>query len=487
MAKLNLNLWLKDLFRKEESLLTRLLQTSQLSIWELNYPTQMVTVAGDWLLSEVFPPQLLWPEFLDRIHWVDRGMVERKLQSGGAGSLIEFRLLLSDVRWIQFQIHARTEISLLAIARDITTEYQTQAKLVAQEKQFRRFVEANMFGVVYVDVNGKVLYANDYFFRVVGDPVVGSYPILDSDNWDELRRYGCCAPIEKYYLRDGESIPLLMVAMMLESKTEAAVFFLDLTQQKKTEERLQQALQAEQELSELKSRFINTVCHEYRTPLTSIYSSSEILEHYRHQLSEEKQVFYLKRIQSSVYHLTQLVEDVLFLGKADSGHLNTRLKKIDLIQFCELFIREEVNFNSHLSHFPELKFSFDCSSIVVSLDELLFRQILSNLVSNAIKYSLPKGVIEIHLSLDVNKVLISIRDYGIGIPEDELDKIFEPFYRCSSASSISGTGLGLAIVKRAVETLHGSLKVESELGKGSTFTVILPLKNLAEDLSLLQS
>lgn len=470
-----LSFWLKNLFRKEEALVTRLLQTSQLSIWELNKTTQTVTIAGDWILSQKLPPQMLWAEFLDRVHWVELGMLESKLQSAVAGSLVEFRLLLSDWRWIQFQVHKQTEKSLLAIAKDITAEYQTKAHIAAREELFRRFVEANMFGVVYLDINGKVLYANDYFFRVVGDPLAGSYLLLDPENWAELKRYGCCAPSEKIYVRKGESIPLLVVAMLLESQTEAAVFFLDLTQQKKTEEQLQQALQAEQELNELKSRFINTVCHEYRTPLTSIYSSSEILEHHRHHLSEERQVLYLKRIQASVYRLTQLVEDVLFLGKVDSGHLKNHLKKIDLIDFCRNFIREETNFHSHLSHFPELEFSFDQPSVTVCLDESLLRQILSNLVSNAIKYSLPKSVVEITVSVELNQVLVAIKDYGIGIPKDELDKIFEPFYRCSSTESITGTGLGLAIVKCAVEALKGELKVESELGKGSVFTVILPL------------
>lgn len=241
------------------------------------------------------------------------------------------------------------------------------------------------------------------------------------------------------------------------------------------EHELCKTLTQEKGISELKSNIISMVSHEYRTPLTTILSSAELLEHYSHKWTQEKRNRHLQRIQTSVNHLTQLVSDVLLVSKAEVGKQEFNPSSLDLATFCSQLV-EEIQITT--GSFHSINFVSLCSCREVYLDKKLLRQMLTNVLVNAIKYSPQGGSIQFELVCEHEKassVTFRIRDQGIGIPLKDRARLFDAFYRSSNVGQISGTGLGLAIVKKCVEFHGGQIDLESEVNLGTTFTITLPL------------
>jgi signal transduction histidine kinase len=247
---------------------------------------------------------------------------------------------------------------------------------------------------------------------------------------------------------------------------------IEIIERKRTEKLIRNTLEKERELGELRSGFISLVSHEFSTPLTTILSSAEILERYSYRLSDEKKQKHLKRIQTSVMHMGRLLDDVLTIGKTEAGTLKFEPAPMDLVGLCRN-ITEEIQINLQ----QEYKLTFfslgNCTN--ARMDEKLLRHVLTNLLSNAIKFSPQGGVIQFDLIGNQETAVFRIQDSGIGIPKEDLPKLFESFMRAGNVGNIPGTGLGLAIVKKCVDLHGGKISVESELGVGSTFTVMLPL------------
>ena len=260
------------------------------------------------------------------------------------------------------------------------------------------------------------------------------------------------------------------VRIAVSDTDEVMAIVRDITDRKQAEEDIRRTLEQEKKLNELKSRFVTMASHEFRTPLTTILSSAELLEHYGHKCSPEKQLKYLSQIQSSVMHMTELLNDVLLLGKADAGQLKLNPVRLDLPQFCQKLAAEismscqthQIEFNAH----------HDCSPIW--LDEKTLRHIVNNLLSNAIKYSPNKEKVIFNLSCQAKQAVLKIQDFGIGIPASEIDRLFDSFHRADNVGSIPGTGLGLPIVKRSVDMLGGAIEIDSQIDVGTTVTVTLP-------------
>ncbi len=280
-------------------------------------------------------------------------------------------------------------------------------------------------------------------------------------------------------------------------------------QRKQAEGEIRNALDKEKELTELKSRFISMTSHEFRTPLTTIQSSSELLQHYSQKFTEERKLNHLHRIQVSVKHMTKLLDDVLIIGKAEAGKLELNPVPLDLESFCRHLV-EELQLNNNKKH----EIIFNCSKKIENwglgsgnkgetvasqfdkveasssqspvpspqspspcMDEKLLWQILENLLSNALKYSPSGSTVEMALSCFPDRAVFQIRDQGIGIPREDQARLFETFHRATNVGTIAGTGLGLAIVKKCVDIHQGQIAVESEVGVGTTFTVTLPIFN----------
>lgn len=247
----------------------------------------------------------------------------------------------------------------------------------------------------------------------------------------------------------------------------------EVSKRQRLEEELRHALAKEKELGNLKSNIISMVSHEYRTPLAAILSSTELLEHYSHNWTEERRQQHFQRIQHMVHHLTQLVSDVLLVNKAEVGKLEFEPVLLDLVAFCSELVGElqSVAQTEHQIHFNRQGLSQN-----VYLDKKLLRQLLTNLLSNAIKYSPNGGNIQFNLIFGLETVTFSIGDQGIGIPQKDQVYLFDAFYRSSNVGSISGTGLGLTVVQKCVELHSGQITVKSEVGVGTVFAVTLPLK-----------
>ncbi len=233
---------------------------------------------------------------------------------------------------------------------------------------------------------------------------------------------------------------------------------------------LSEALDKEKELVNLKTRFISMVSHEYRTPLTVILSSAFILEKYFHSQNWDKFSKHIDKIKNSVNVMTRMLEEILFLGRNESVVTDFSNETFDLTDFCRTTISEikEIDNNAH-----EIIFNHPSDSVLSNTDQMLLRQILTNLLSNSVKYSSPGTKIILELIEEDEKMKFMVRDFGIGIPSDEMEYLYEPFHRFSNIGVIQGTGLGLAIVKRCVDKLFGRISVESVLNVGTTFTVEL--------------
>ncbi len=240
----------------------------------------------------------------------------------------------------------------------------------------------------------------------------------------------------------------------------------------KTQAELERALEQERELGELKSRFVTMVSHEFRTPLGIIMSAVELLQHYSDRLPAEEKQRQLQEIQSSTKHMGGLMEQVLLLGRAEAGKLSCKPLPLDLACFAERIIDETQSISNRKCPIT-LQTEGDIADARV--DEALLRHILGNLVANAVKYSPEGSEVALRIHRESADVVFDIIDQGIGIPEKDRARLFEAFHRCSNVGDTPGTGLGLVIVKRCVDIHGGTLDIESEPGRGTTFTVRLPV------------
>lgn len=235
------------------------------------------------------------------------------------------------------------------------------------------------------------------------------------------------------------------------------------------------ALVAEKRLNDLKSQFITAASHEFRTPLAIIASSTGILEEYYDKLAMKQRQKHLQRIQSSVEHMVNILEDVLMIEQIDKGKMECNPTEINLEEFCNVLIKKAEPDVPHsrieiLSSLSEVS-----AKNSITLDGQLVWQVLNNLLSNALKYSPPGSPIFLNIHCQYQKLVFEVRDQGIGIPKEDLEEIFTPFHRGSNVGTIPGTGLGLTLVKRCVNLHAGTITVNSEPGSGTCVIVHIPI------------
>lgn len=276
--------------------------------------------------------------------------------------------------------------------------------------------------------------------------------------------------------KSGRTIPIMVYKASFgpeEEVPEGIVgLIIDITKSKETQHQMQKALEQERELNEMKSNFISLASHELRTPLTAIYSSTELIEKFGRKWTEDKFHSHIARIKYSVENLTDLMEDLLTLSRVETGKIEFSPSRLKLKKLVEenLISLEPLKKATH-----NFKVEFNLKSEEYFLDEKLIKYIIQNLISNALKYSPDGGDVELFISDYDDNINIKIKDHGIGIEQEELNNLFEPFYRGRNVSNISGTGLGLSIVKEAVELHNGTINVNSEIKKWTQFEIILPL------------
>lgn len=227
-------------------------------------------------------------------------------------------------------------------------------------------------------------------------------------------------------------------------------------------EALQAKLVSENELGEAKLKFFSMVSHEFRTPLSVVLASSQLLIQGSQAWSEERKSKTLHRIQSSAKLMTRLLTDILTLTRAEAGKLDCHPEAVDLEAFCLNLVEEKQLSMVHSS----IHFFSSGQAHLVYLDANLLYSILNNLLENAVKYSPPDRSVSLSSTLESEAVVFKVQDHGIGISLEEQQNIYELFYRGQNAGAIAGTGLGLAVVKKCVELHHGKISIASEVGQG---------------------
>jgi two-component system sensor kinase FixL len=236
-------------------------------------------------------------------------------------------------------------------------------------------------------------------------------------------------------------------------------------------EKITEAYRKEKELNELKTRFISMISHEYRSPLTVIMTTSFLLEKYYNLQETEKFAEKIEMIQSSVQSMTQMLENVLMVGKGEKGTIRADRKKYNLEILCRQIV-DEIQVIDKYKH--NILMALDGKFENVNSDENLVHSIITNLLLNAVNYSSENEDVRLELIEQDNEIVIRIIDQGVGISPQDREYVFDSFYRGSNVGSTPGFGLGLSLVKLCVGELGGSIDVESELYHGTTFKVILP-------------
>lgn len=241
----------------------------------------------------------------------------------------------------------------------------------------------------------------------------------------------------------------------------------------RSKEDLSKSLEKEKELGELKSRFVSMASHEFRTPLSTVLSSAYLIEKYTNTEEQQKRDKHLQRIISSVNMLTDILNDFLSIGKIEEGKIQVRFSLININESIKSIIDEIKN---NLKRGQKIKYDPGGNDLYVMLDNSLLKHILLNLISNAGKFSHESGLIEVQSREYNNYLIISVKDYGIGISKEDQKHLMERFFRGTNAGNIQGTGLGLHIVSKYAELMNGIVECKSELGKGAEFLITFNTK-----------
>lgn len=258
----------------------------------------------------------------------------------------------------------------------------------------------------------------------------------------------------------------------LETKVKERTLILQeaLQELEQSQKDLSDALSKEKELNEIKSRFVSMASHEFRTPLSSVLSSASLISRYVKEDEQDSRNRHINRIKDSVKHLNDLLEDFLSLGRLEEGKVATHFDVFYLKEFLE-----DVADEMHAILKPKQEILVNCQGTGrVKTDKKLLKNILINLVSNAVKFSSEGAAIKVHAYKDQDRLHLSVSDEGIGISEEDQQHLFTSFFRGKNATNIQGTGLGLHIVKRYADLLEGTLTLNSELDKGTTISLSVP-------------
>jgi len=247
-----------------------------------------------------------------------------------------------------------------------------------------------------------------------------------------------------------------------------------LAQLESSKDELAEALEKEKELSDLKTRFVSTVSHEFRTPLSAILSSAALISRYETTEQHQNRVKHIDRIKENVKHLNDMLSDLLSLGKLEEGLIEVCADPFSCVQFMQDFTAE---MQEICGKHQQIVLHFEGEEMVC-MDKRLLKNCLINLVSNAIKFSPEDGVITISSTNTSTQLQVTVSDQGIGISKEDQHHLFERFFRARNAQNIQGTGLGLHIVSRYLELLKGNISLSSQLNAGSQFTITIPNKTL---------
>jgi PAS domain S-box-containing protein len=460
-----------------------------------------------------------WNEWLTRVHQADRAGVQKasKRPFGGRSGAITYRYIRPDgaVRWLMLRAfpvrNAAGKVYRVAgMVEDVSDRQQKENWLTLLESVILNANDAVVITEAEpVELPGPhIIFVNDAFSKMMGysrDEVIGKTPrILQGPKTDLERLKSVRAALKRWepvrmelinYRKDGSEVWIELSIFPVTDSLGHYNYWVgiqrDVTQRKQTEADLEKTLRQERELSELKSRFVSTTSHEFRTPLSTILSSVDLLEYYAERCMESADLSryfeHTRRIQNAALNMNNLLNDILVIEKAEANRWQLEPVDLELRDFFHRLI-DEMLFNDQSQH--QVTFQVQRSDGVLDqqapigayLDERLLRQIFSNLLSNALKYSPIDSTVQIQIDCGAEQIRVEITDRGIGVPPIDQARLFEPFHRAANVGAISGTGLGLAIVKHSVDLHQGSIAVQSVLNQGTSVSVSLPRRMVVPPL-----
>ncbi|MDZ7962973.1 MAG: ATP-binding protein [Aulosira sp. DedQUE10] len=343
-------------------------------------------------------------------------------------------------------------------------------------------IAASSEGIAILDAQWNYVYVNEAYAKIYG---YKDFSLLLQTNWtihyDPTQQARLKGEIEKSLQQRkfwrGETVGYRCNSQPFDQELSISslphggtvCILRDISDRKRAEAAMQEALRQARELHQLKSQFITMVSHEFRTPLSVILVATETLKRYAHQWTPEKNQIRYDRIIAGVERMTELLNDMLVMNRSGKHQAELNPIPLNLEKFCQELI---VTFTT--SEHPII-FESQGNSRQICFDPIVLQLILTHLLSNAIKYSLDAGKVMFDLIFAPEQVTFSIRDEGIGIPLEDQDKLFIPFYRGSNVGNLPGTGIGLAIIKQCVEQCQGVIHVTSQVNQGTLIIVTLPI------------
>ncbi|PVE24078.1 hypothetical protein DC522_12325 [Microvirga sp. KLBC 81] len=399
-------------------------------------------------------------------------------------SMAQRKLGIAFVRDVTEQWLARKQAERHNFDLEIKVLQRTAA-LRQAERRLIAAIESAAEGFAAFDWTGKLLFANEQIWAAAPVALWGreemSLPVF-------LRCFAMCEGADERLLVAHPPFEEIEIDVLIKkdvwarlsvTKADGATIFVRLTDisgYKQVAKALQSALDRERETTDAYRNFVSMVSHQFRTPLAILDSSAQRILRRGSNLTHEELSARIQKIRNAGNRLTRLVESVLNAAKLDAGRIELNPEACDLVHLVMDICERQSELNSHAN----IRFQVPDVPVQVYCDSMLIEQVVINIVSNAVKYSGESPVVEIKVWTEGARAFCSVRDWGIGIPADELPKIFDRFYRARTASGIAGTGIGLNFAQRIMHLHGGEIQVESYEAGGSLFTFDLPLSNAEE-------
>jgi PAS domain S-box-containing protein len=398
-----------------------------------------------------------------------------------------------DTTIVPFPHESGRPKKFMAIRQNITERVLAYEKIKSNEKKYLDLLENSLVAIFITNASTrKTNFVNKVALEFFGyktkedflenyDPLNHFINPTDLDKMrNDILEIGIVDwEIVKMKKIDGTPFSAKLFSKLSADKSFIQTDLLDITEQTLSREELENkiksrtlnltnSLNREKELNEMKTRFVSFASHEFRTPLSSILSSSSLIEMYNKPEHEEQRLKLINRIAASVKNLTDILDDFLINGELEKGITQIETNIFNLPEFILTVVGE---LDGMVNQKNQQIIRHHSGETIIEQSAKILRNILLNLLSNASKYSPQDKEIIINSSVANNKVSISIRDHGIGIPDKDQKKLFSQFYRGGNVEHIQGTGLGLAIVKKYVELINGKIEFISKTSEGTTFTI----------------
>lgn len=380
---------------------------------------------------------------------------------------------------------------------DITEQFAAAIFIENQNLRFKKLINELTDGVFQIGLDGKLIFYNNAALDILDSEIINPSKYFDTgiiNNISKCDRLKILKAFKRVAIKRKSENGIFK----LEYKDKKIKFLdyyfwfstnhvdgdcvigriSDITSQKSIEIDLQNIISKEKELNNLKSHFINITSHELRTPLAVIMSSAEIIDLIVSKPNVDPKIkpkTYTIKILAEVNRITDILNDLLIVGQIETGKIKFIPELVNIKEYVLKIVNE--NFLPYKDG-RILIFSIQEDDRKVQLDKNLMRYVILNLIGNAFKYSPNNQAPILEVIQNTNDVKISVKDFGIGIPNKDVEKLFQTFYRASNVGNISGTGLGLAIVEHAIKAHHGRIELDSKEGKGTTITIYIPINKI---------